>query len=41
MSGMKKSDLLKLLGKRIKKLRLDRGMSQVNLVAKIQGYIYY
>jgi len=30
---------LRLLGKRIKELRLERGMSQVDLVAKMQGNI--
>jgi transcriptional regulator with XRE-family HTH domain len=36
---MKKSDLLYLLGKRIKKLRIERGLSQVDLVARMQGNI--
>lgn len=36
---MEKVDLLGLLGKRIKELRLERGMSQVDLVAKMQGNI--
>lgn len=36
---MEKVDLLELLGKRIKKLRLERGMSQVDLVAKMRGNI--
>ena len=39
MSSMEKSDLLQLLGKRIKKLRLEKGMSQVDLVARMQGNI--
>ena len=39
MSRMEKEDLLKLLGKKIKELRLERGMSQVDLVAKMQGNI--
>ena len=39
MSSMKKEDLLGLLGKRIKELRLERGLSQVDLVAKMQGNI--
>lgn len=39
MSSMEKSDLLGLLGKRIKKLRIERGMSQVDLVARMQGNI--
>ena len=36
---MEKVDLLGLLGKRIKELRLERGMSQIDLVAKMQGNI--
>ncbi|PAM96252.1 transcriptional regulator [Flavobacterium sp. IR1] len=36
---MEKSDLQKLLGKRIKKLRVEKGLSQVDLVARMQGDI--
>jgi transcriptional regulator with XRE-family HTH domain len=39
MSRMEKLDLLRMLGKRIKKLRLEKGMAQVDLVAKMQGNI--
>ena len=39
MSRMEKSDLLQLLGKRIKKLRLEKGLSQVDLIARMQGNI--
>lgn len=39
MSRMEKLDLLELLGKRIKKLRLEKGLSQVDLVARMQGNI--
>ncbi len=39
MSSMKKSDLLQLFGKRIKNLRLEKGLSQVDLVARMQGNI--
>ena len=39
MSRMEKLDLLRILGKRIKKLRQDKGMAQVDLVAKMQGNI--
>jgi transcriptional regulator with XRE-family HTH domain len=39
MSSMEKVDLLRILGKRIKKLRLEKGMAQVDLVAKMQGNI--
>lgn len=39
MSSMEKSDLLQLLGKRIKNLRLEKGLSQVDLVARMQGNI--
>lgn len=36
---MEKLDLLRILGKRIKKLRLEKGMAQVDLAAKMQGNI--
>lgn len=36
---MEKLDLLGLLGKRIKKIRLEKGLSQVDLVARMQGNI--
>jgi transcriptional regulator with XRE-family HTH domain len=39
MSSMEKVNLLVLLGKRIKKLRLEKGISQVDLVARMQGNI--
>ncbi len=39
MSSMEKLNLLKLFGKRVKELRLEKGMSQVDLVAKMQGNI--
>jgi transcriptional regulator with XRE-family HTH domain len=39
MSSMEKSELLVLFGKQIKKLRIEKGMSQVDLVAKMQGNI--
>ncbi len=39
MSSMEKSELLQLLGKRIKNLRLEKGLSQVDLVARMQGNI--
>jgi ribosome-binding protein aMBF1 (putative translation factor) len=39
MSRMEKLDLLRMLGKRIKKLRLEKGMAQVDLVAKMHGNI--
>lgn len=36
---MEKSELLVLFGKRIKELRLEKGLSQVDLVARMQGNI--
>lgn len=39
MSSMKKDDLLKLVGNNIKSLRLEKGLSQVDLVGKIEGQI--
>lgn len=39
MSSMKKDELLKLVGHNIKTLRLEKGLSQVDLVGKIEGQI--
>ena len=39
MSSMEKSELLVLFGNRIKSLRLEKGLSQVDLVARMQGNI--
>ena len=39
MSSMEKSDLLKLVGKRIKGIRESKGMAQVDLVVKMEGSI--
>lgn len=39
MSSMKKSELLKIVGKRIQNLRLSKGLSQVDLVGKMEGNI--
>ena len=36
---MEKSDILKLVGKRIKEVREAKGISQVELVGKMQGII--
>ncbi len=36
---MKKSELLKIVGKRIQNLRLSKGLSQVDLVGKMEGNI--
>lgn len=36
---MEKSDILKLVGKRIKEVRESKGISQVELVGKMQGEI--
>ncbi len=39
MSSMEKSDLLKTIGGNIKKVRESKGLSQVDLVGKIEGNI--
>lgn len=39
MSSMEKSELLKSVGKRIQNLRLNKGLTQVDLVGKIDGDI--
>ena len=36
---MKKTEILKIVGKRIKNLREAKGLSQVDLVGKMQGEI--
>lgn len=36
---MEKSEILRLVGKRIKELRLQKGFSQADLVGKMQGVI--
>lgn len=39
MATMEKSELLKKVGKRIQDLRITKGLSQVDLVGKIDGNI--
>lgn len=39
MSSVEKLNLLKNIGKRIQNLRLSKGLSQVDLVGKIEGDI--
>lgn len=39
MSSMEKSEILKAVGKKIKELREAKGLSQVDLVGKIEGNI--
>ncbi|SFN09641.1 Helix-turn-helix [Paenimyroides ummariense] len=36
---MEKSDLLKIVGKRVQELRISKGLTQVDLVGKIEGEI--
>ena len=36
---MEKSEILKNIGRKIKEIRLQRGLSQVELVGKMQGNI--
>lgn len=39
MSSMEKSELLKNVGKKIQEIRVSKGLTQVDLVGKIQGEI--
>lgn len=39
MSSMERSEILKAVGKKIKELREAKGLSQVDLVGKIEGNI--
>lgn len=39
MSSMEKSELLKIVGKKIQEIRVGKGLSQVDLVGLIEGNI--
>lgn len=39
MSSMEKLELLKSVGKRIQEIRINKGLTQVELVGKIEGEI--
>ena len=39
MSSMEKSELLKVVGKKIQEIRVKKGLSQVDLVGLIEGSI--
>lgn len=39
MSSMEKSELLKNVGKKIQEIRVSKGLTQVDLVGRIQGEI--
>lgn len=39
MSTMEKEELLKFVGKKIQEIRLSKGLTQVDLVGKIEGEI--
>lgn len=39
MSSMDKTELLKNVGKKIQEIRISKGLSQVDLVGKIEGNI--
>lgn len=39
MTTMKKSEILKIIGKNIKRIRLEKGLTQVDLVGKIEARI--
>ena len=39
MASMKKSEVLKIVGQNIKRIRLEKGLTQVDLVGKIEARI--
>ena len=39
MASMKKSEILKIIGQNIKRIRLEKGFTQVDLVGKIEARI--
>jgi transcriptional regulator with XRE-family HTH domain len=39
MASMKKSEILKIIGENIKKIRTEKGLTQVDLVGKIEAQI--
>lgn len=39
MTSMKKSEVLKIIGQNIKRIRLEKGLTQVDLVGRIEARI--
>lgn len=39
MASMEKSEMLKIIGQNIKRIRLEKGLTQVDLVGKIEAQI--
>jgi len=39
MASMKKSEILKIIGQNVKRIRLEKGLTQVDLVGKIEARI--
>ena len=39
MTTMEKSEIIKIIGQNIKRIRLERGLTQVDLVGKIEAQI--
>lgn len=39
MARMEKSEILKIIGQNIKRIRLEKGLTQVDLVGKIEAQI--
>ncbi len=39
MASMEKSELLKNVGKKIQEIRIEKGLTQVDLVGRIEGEI--
>lgn len=39
MTSMEKTEILKIIGKNIQRIRIDKGLTQVDLVGKIEAQI--
>lgn len=39
MASMEKSEILKIIGQNVKRIRLEKGLTQVDLVGKIEARI--
>ena len=39
MASMKKAEVLKIIGQNVKRIRLEKGLTQVDLVGKIEARI--
>jgi transcriptional regulator with XRE-family HTH domain len=39
MASMEKSEILKIIGQNVKRIRLEKGLTQVDLVGKVEAQI--